>query len=86
MDVNIGCSEDVIKICQKLSFRLFRGHLFSVDKGVQKMSCGCIFAQWEVLFHGVRHVAQPFFHSSPERTNQTLALERALHVFMWQPP
>ena len=35
-----------------------------------------------VPIHEGCHVAQPCFYSSPEGTNQTLALERAFRVFM----
>ena len=34
-----------------------------------------------VLFHRAHHVAPPCFSSSPERTNQTLALKRAFCIF-----
>lgn len=35
----------------------------------------------QVLFHRARHVALPCYYSSPERTYQTLALERTFRVF-----
>lgn len=35
----------------------------------------------QVLLNRVRHVAPPYFYSSPERTNQTLVLERAFLIF-----
>ena len=32
------------------------------------------------LFHRIHHADPPFFYSSPERTNQTLAIDRALYL------
>lgn len=70
------------KVSQRLSklqqetrwVKLLSGHLDQSRPHIQSM----LYVQRvQILFH---HVAPPRFYSSPERTKQTLVLERAFHV------